>query len=129
MIVNDHVPVTFGQIVKNWPKKNESDSNVSAMVEYLLQENRIAAMVSLNSWWCPSDQIINEKEVVLSTGSKNPIEPKGMVHLLQLLAHSDGYFMLSLSRTFSQAFMFGMDIRYNVSGCNGKGGAKKEPGF
>ena len=48
MIVNDHVPVTFDQIVRRWPKKNESDSNVSAMVEYLPEENRVAAMVSIN---------------------------------------------------------------------------------
>ena len=86
-------------------------------------------MVSLNSWWSPSDDIINEKEVILNTGKEKKLEPKGMVHLMQFLAHSDGYFMLSLSRTFSQYFMFGMDIRYNVTGCNGRGGIKKEPGF
>ena len=71
------------------------------MVEYLMEENRIAAMVSLNAWLSPSDQIINEVEVGQQALNDKKLEPKGMVHLLQFLAHSDGYFMLSLSRTFS----------------------------
>ena len=99
------------------------------MVEYLKEENRIAAMVSLNAWLSPSDQIINEVEVGQQALNDKKLEPKGMVQLLQFLAHSDGYFMLSLSRTFSERFMFGMDIRYNVSGCNSRGGYKRQPGF
>ena len=49
------------------------------MVEYLMEENRIAAMVSLNAWLSPSDQIINEVEVGQQALNDKKLEPKGMV--------------------------------------------------